>query len=316
MDTPATESTGLAPEQATALMAQILDGNGAEEPKKEDAEPQAKAPPEPEAKSDAEPQEEDAQNEDETITIEVDGKLVEVKKSELSDLVKGNLRQSDYTKKTMEVAEQRKAAEAEIQRARAERMQYAQGLQQAQAVLQAQLQEQSQTNWQQLLETDPVEYLKQQHLAQQRQAQLNQVMQQQQALHARNQHEQALQLQTHLQSQQQELLAKLPEWRDESKAKADREAIKTYLKDQGLADSEISTITDHRLVLLARKAMLHDQMIQKASAATKKVSNLPQKVERAGVQTSQNLDKRQSAFQRLSKSGKVEDAAAVFAGLI
>ena len=62
--------------------------------------------------------------------------------------------------------------------------------------------------------------------------------------------------------------------------------------------------------------MLYDQMIAKASAATKKVATLPQKVERPGVSEGPNNDKRTQAYQRLAKSGKVEDAAALFANLL
>ena len=66
---------------------------------------------------------------------------------------------------------------------------------------------------------------------------------------------------------------------------------------------------------MARKAMLYDQMVGKAAAAAKKVATLPNKVERPGGGETQNLDKRAAAFQRLSKSGRVEDAASLIAGL-
>jgi hypothetical protein len=61
--------------------------------------------------------------------------------------------------------------------------------------------------------------------------------------------------------------------------------------------------------------MLYDQMIAKASAAAKKVSTLPTKVERPGSGKT-GLDQRSSAFQRLTKSGSVDDAAAVFRSIL
>ena len=62
--------------------------------------------------------------------------------------------------------------------------------------------------------------------------------------------------------------------------------------------------------------MLYDQMMSKAQAAAKKVSTLPTKVERPGVAAeAPGLDKRTSAYQKLAKSGKVEDAAAIFASM-
>lgn len=267
---------------------------------------ETQADPDPETEEEADPEA------PQTFTIKVDGKDVQVSAAEMAEHYKNGLRQADYTKKTMEAAEQRKAAEAEAYKARQERMQYAQGLQQAQAVLQAQLQEQSQIDWAKLLETDPVEYLKQQHLANQRQARLNQIGQEQQQLHARFQHEQGQQMQAFLRSQQEELLAKLPEWKDESKATAERTAIKEYLKGQGLEDAQIDNISDHRVVVISRKAMLYDQMMSKAKAAAKKVENLPQRTERPGGGETQGLDGRTTAMKRLSQSGSVQDAAAVF----
>lgn len=321
MDTPATESSALDASQAAAEFERLLDPTPpADEPKTDEpATPDAETPSQEaqDKPTDDAPVEDAPSDADETVTILVDGKSVEVKKSELADHYKNGLRQADYTKKTMEVAEQRKAAEAETAKAREERQRYAQGLNQAQALLTAQLQEQSQIDWQKLLATDPVEYLKQQHLAQTRQAQLQQVAQAQQQLTLRQQAEQTQQMRAFLSTQQQELLAKLPEWKDDTKASAEKAQIKDYLKQQGFEDQALDNISDHRAVLLARKAMLYDQMMGKAQAATKRVQNLPQKVERPGTGAQANpLDGRTRAQQRLAKTGSLDDAAAVFAGIL
>lgn len=290
-----------------------------EQPAKPEAQATEPAEVEPETTPEATQADTDAETVDEAtpepekVTIEVDGKTVELTKAELADAYKNGLRQADYTRKTMEAAEQRKAAEAEATKAREERQKYAQGLQQAQLVLQAQIQDQSQVDWQQLLETDPVEYLKQQHLANKRQAKLSEIQQAQQQLHAEFQQEQAAQMQAFLRTQQDELLAKLPEWKDPAKAKVERAAITDYLKSQGLEESQINNITDHRVVILSRKAMLYDQMMSKAQAAAKKVSQLPQKVERPGGGETNPLDGRTKAMRDLEKSGSVRDAAKLFA---
>lgn len=320
MDTPSEASSALDANQAAAEIANLLDPPPAAQPNPEDT---AKAPPaEPEPPveedkpADPEPVEEASADPDATVTIEVDGKSVEVKKSELADYYKNGLRQADYTKKTMEVAEQRKAAEAEAAKAREERQKYAQGLNQAQALLTAQLQEQSQIDWQKLLDTDPVEYLKQERIFRERQAQLQQVAVEQQQLTARQQAEHAQQMRSFLDTQQQELLAKLPEWKDESKATADKARIKDYLKTQGFDDDALNRISDHRAVLMARKAMLYDQMMDKAQAAAKRVDNLPQKVQRPGAGNVNPLDGRTSAMRNHAKTGSVESAAAVLSRLL
>jgi hypothetical protein len=166
------------------------------------------------------------------------------------------------------------------------------------------------------LESDPVEYLKQQRIAQEQQAKLSQVyaeqqrVQQQEAAEAQQRHAQ------HLQDQREQLLAKIPAWRDDAKAKTEKAALREFLLTEGYDDETVGNLADSRAVVIARKAMLYDQMVAKASVAAKKVATLPTRVERPGVGDNPNLDKRSAAFQKLSKSGRVEDAAALFANLI
>jgi len=293
-----------------------------EPPKKEGAD--AAAEPvegqEPEAGNNAAEEGDDAQLSEEEgaeiVTVLVDGKPVELTKAQIAEAHKSGLRQADYTKKTTELAEQRKAAEAETAKARDERNQYAQNLQRNQALLEATLQEQQKIDWQALLDSDPVEYLKQQHLAQSRQAALQQTHQELQKVHELAKAEQETSFKKHLESQREQLLAKVPEWKDEAKMKAGTAEIKAYLKAAGYTDAEISTVHDHRAVLNVRKAMLYDQMIAKASAAAKKVQQLPQRVERAAGGESGSIDKRTTAFQKFNKSGSVEDAGALFSSIL
>lgn len=308
MDNPSEGSTGpLDVNQATSLFSEALD------PEKQAAAEPAAAPPEPEAAEAPQEAEAQASEAEPTVTVKIDGKDVEVP---LSELKNGYQRQADYTRKTMEVSEQRKAAEAERAQALQERQAYAANLQRMQAQLEGALQQQQQTNWEELLQSDPVEYLKQQHQAQARQAQLNQVYAEQQRMAALQQAEQAQVRQAYLAQQQEELLAKLPEWKDAQKAQAEKTALRDYLLESGYDRQTVETITDAKAVLLARKAMLYDQMVGKASAAAKRVSTLPTKVERPGTGDNPGLDRRSSAYQRLSKTGKAEDAAALFATIL
>ena len=248
-----------------------------------------------------------------TVTIKIDGKEVEVT---LDELKNGYQRQSDYTRKTMEAAEQRKAADAELNAAIQERRTYADNLQRMQIQLESALQEQNTIDWQRLIDTDPQEYLKQQHLYQQRQAQLQRNGIEQQQVNAKIQAEEQARFQSHLQAQQEELLAKLPEWKNDEKSKAEKVALREYLLNQGFDQKNVDNISDAKAVIMARKAMLYDKMMSKAQAVAKKVSSLPQKVEKPGVAETRNLDKRSNAFQRLSKSGSIDDAAAMFASIL
>jgi hypothetical protein len=306
MDNPATESTDLNTDTAAEAFAELIDREEGEQP----AEPE-----EAQAAQEEAPAEEstESQEEDPLVTIKVDGKDVQVP---LSELKNGYQRQADYTRKTMQVAEERKAAEAERQQALAERHQYAGNLQKLQAQIEGALAQQQNIDWQQLLENDPQAYLKERHLWEQRQAALQQNLSAQQQLAGQMQAEQARAYQGHLQAQQEQLLAKLPEWKDAEKAKAEKTALRDYLKSQGYDEQSVNSVADARAVLMARKAMMYDQMMSKAQTAQKKVSNLPTKVQQPGNGTNPGIDRRASAYQRLTKTGRVEDAAAVFASLL
>lgn len=305
MDNQATEpsTSPLTTEGAAEVFANLLDPEREREASAPPEVPTELSPPEPVDDPDA----------TQMVTVKIDGKDIEVP---LAELKNGYQRQADYTRKTQEVAEIRKATTAEQQAAAQERQAYASNLQKMQAQLEGALEQQQQTNWQALIESDPVEYLKQQHLWQQRQAAYQQNIAQQQQLATVLQAEQAKSYSDHLSTQQQELLAKLPDWKDEGKAAAEKAALRTYLLQQGYDEQAVSSVADARAVVMARKAMLYDQMLAKANTATKRVSNLPSRIERPGAGEPQGLDKRSSAFQRLSKSGRVEDAAAVFSTFI
>lgn len=327
LDTPSQESstTEMSVGDATQAFADLMDPPK-EKPAKAAPVAEVEADPEPEAEEEApevEAQEvepdanEVEEGADAPITLEVDGKQITLTKAELAEAYKNGLRQGDYTQKTMALAEQRKAAEAEVHKAQQERNAYAQNLQKMAAQLEGAIQQQQQIDWNALLDSDPVEFLKQKHLADQRQAALQQNQQQQQLVAQQIQADQAEQLKTHLSTQQQELLAKLPEWKDETKAKTERDAIKSYLATQGYEAKDIGAISDHRAVILARKAMRYDEMMAKAQAAAKKVSNLPTRVERPGVAVDRNpLDGRKSAMQRLSKTGSIDDATRLFESIL
>jgi hypothetical protein len=309
-----TETGSLDINQAGAAFAAMLDPV---EPPKEGAEPEPKLVPEaePNAQEEGDDAPESDAEGDSPVTVEIDGKTVELTKAQIAEAYKAGLRQADYTKKTQEIAEQRKTAEAETAKAREERTRYADGLQKAASLLEAQLQEQQQIDWQKLLESDPVEYLKQQHLAQARQAQLQQTYQQKQQLDAQAQAEHQAALKVHVENQRSELIAKIPAWKDEAAMKAGATELREYLKTQGLTEQEIYSVTDHRAIVQSYKAMQFDKMMEKAKAAEKRVPTIPQRVERPAGGEAKGIDRRAADFQRLQKTGSVDAAASVFANM-
>lgn len=255
-----------------------------------------------------EPEEEKETEEPEAkkYTVKVDGKDVDVSEDELKN---GYSRQQDYTKKTMELSAQRAQFEAQANQIQNEREQYQAQLQQLTQALGQQLG--NPPDWENLLENDPVEYLKQQHLFNQRQAAYQNAMQEQQRTQQQNEYAQSQHMQQVLANEKEQLLANLKSWSDPAKAEAEQTAISKDLIERGYTADQVKQITDHKLVILAREAMLYRQMVAKAKETTKKVEALPPRMQKPGVAV-RAPDGRTADFQALKKSGSISDATKLF----
>lgn len=262
-----------------------------------------------------EQQDDGKQAESDELTIEVDGKSVKLTKAELAEYYKNGLRQSDYTRKTMEAAEARKTAEAESSKARQEREAYAHKLNHFAIATHSQLEQVAAQLAETDVEADPIEYLRLERTLREGQAKLGQAQQELQHITAQQQQEQAQAMQAHMTAQWEQLTAKLPEWKDPAKAKAESTAIREYLGSQGF-ESQERDFTDYRAILLARKAMQYDALISRAKETAKKVQALPTKVERSGNPETSRPDGRTTAMKQLERTGSVDAAANAFAQFI
>jgi len=208
--------------------------------------------------------EEDNQEEDkpQVFTVKVDGKEIEVT---LDELQKGYSRTQDYTRKTQQVAEARKAAEAELQAVRAEREQYAQLLvaldQQVKAAAEPQI------DWDRLYKEDPIEYVRQREVMRENKEKAAAIQAERQRLAEIAQQEQMQQLQAVKEKEAQALLEAIPSWKDPAKAKAEKAMLVEFGQRMGFTPQELGNIYDHRVVLALRKAALYDQMQAKRKAS-------------------------------------------------
>lgn len=253
---------------------------------------------------------------DGTIELEVDGKPVKLTKAELAEHYKNGLRQQDYTRKTMEVSEQRKQADAEAQRARAERENYAQQLQNFAVTSESILAEQASVLTDELLRSDPVEYLAQQRTFQERQAKLHQAQQELARINGERQQEQQAQMQAYRAEQLEKLTEALPEWKDSKKATEEAGKIKDYLMSQGWNAEDVGGLSDHRHVLAARKAMLYDSLMTRAKEAAGKVAKAAPKVERPGTVQVAPTDGRTKLMKELKATGSKNVAAQLFENFV
>ena len=279
-----------------------------------------------EEESEEEAEEEESEESDEEVeedplyAVTVNGAEHEVT---LDELMKGYSRQSDYTKKTQEVSEQRKEFDAmkqhmaqEYQQIQAERNQYVQALQTLMEGSMGNVDKYANVDWETLKATDPIEYVTKREEFREAQEKIQGMQQEQQQVQRR----QAVQSQGEhrelLKKEHAALVEALPDWGNSNKQKDLSKGIRTYAMEQGFAKEEIDSLIDHRSILVLLKAKKYDQL-QKTDVRSKKLKNKP-RVIRAGTGRDKSADsksKRTAKMKRLRSSGHVDDAASILEDL-
>lgn len=301
MDTPANSTEQLAGEQETQEQAQ-----------EQEAEPQQEVEQVEEVVDDeAEVQEDDSQEEEPSYVVKAAGEEKEVP---LSELIKGYQLGADYTKKTTEVAEQRKLVEAErgaIEEAKYARDSYAQRLQAIDNFLTSQM---PQEDLQSLKENDPIGYAVKVAELSEKKEQLQAIRAEQGRIAQEQQSDYARAMSDRVQQEASKLAQVLPEFSDPAKGDNFRKEIRSYGKTLGFTEEELSQVYDSRHVLTLHKAMMYDKLQKSKPAITKKVNEAPRML-RAGTSGSNKQSDAQKLTQQqtqLRTSGKVRDAAALF----
>ncbi len=169
-------------------------------------------------------------------------------------------------------------------------------------------------DWQKLRVDDPSEYAaKKQEIAERRE-EIEKMKREayqsyQQASQQQEQEAQQKRMEQ-LQVEQEALLQKLPDWKDPEKAQAEKTKLVGYLTTQGFDENDVMGASDHRLIVLARKAMLYDESQGKSDAARKKVQKVP-KVLKPGAPKSNEQQQKESedkVRQRLRSKGDLDSA--------
>ena len=259
---------------------------------------------------DSEIEDEDEVEEEQTFTVKAAG---EEKQVTLDELVKSYQLGSDYTKKTQELAEQRKVIETEakaIIEARQVRDEYSQRLQAVEQFLTGT--NDSQEDLTSMKENDPIGYAvrvaemtEKKEQLQLIRAEQNRIAQQQQA--DRNQ-----QMQKFIQQEAAKLTEVLPEFSDKTKGEQIRNEIRNYGKQIGFTDEELGSVYDSRHVLTLHKAMMYDKLVKSKPGMKKKVSEAPRMAKNGAKVKESVTDKTKKQMQRLKQTGSARDAAAIF----
>ena len=200
----------------------------------------------------------DADESDDQVFVMKDGKEVTLK--ELND---GYLRQSDYTKKTQAIAEEKKAVEAE-KALIGPKLQILKDIESELGELV--MGDLSRIDWASIRDSDPSQYL---------------------ALkEAKEQREQAV---TNLKAKRDQLIAeqaqveaaKLHEslgWSDQKSREGDIKLIQNYVKASEIPDEVFSSVTNHKLMTAILKAAKYDQLQSKKPEIMRKVRQAPRPV--------------------------------------
>ena len=280
-----------------------------------------------------EPEEEESEEDDDhegTEEREVEGQDLyavtidgEEHQIPLDELLKGYSRQSDYTRKTQQVSEQRKEFDAmkqnmaqEYQQIQAERNQYVQSLQNLMETSMGNVDKFANIDWETMKETDPIEYVTKREEFREAQEKVQGMRNEQQMAQQRQASQEQTSRQELLQREHSALIDALPDWGNPNKQKGLAKGIRDYAMGQGFAKEELDSLVDHRSILVLLKARQYDQL-QKADVKSKKLKNKP-RVIRAGTGRDKDADsksKRTAKMKRLRGSGHVDDAASILEDL-
>lgn len=226
----------------------------------------------------------------------------------IDELRLGYMRQDDYQRKTQEVSKAKQAAQEEAMQAVAQlQAQNVQELKTLEAwIAQVAAPEMQGVNWNTLATSDPAEFVRLSHRANQLQALKQQVSQKlQQAEQQRISQENAKRAQAIEQAQSQ-LTQEIPNWDADL-----QQALVKSGRDYGFSDDELAKIDDPRFVKVLHAAHQWAALQAKGPIAEKKVSVVP-KILKSGATPSRS-DKTRAQYDqlrlRVKKSGGKDHAA-------
>ena len=221
---------------------------------------------------------------DENMLVKVKINGVE-KEVPLSELKNGYQRQSDYTSKTQSLAQEKQ----EVDAARQKYEQYVQSIPMLFEVAQNNLQQAQQALYSpemmELAQTDPGEYVAQKakiesEIVKNSQA-LGQMEGQWKVYQEETQQYRQQVMNEVLQKANEILTKELPGWADGSV----KPALAEYGRSIGFTDEDLSSVYDHRQLLVLNKARLYDELVKKSQASKKATGTVPPKTITPGTTT-------------------------------
>jgi len=219
------------------------------------------------------------------------------------DLIpKGLMMESDYRKKTMSLAEERKAF-AEQQ------SKFDEKVKDLELSLQMDVDDLSSPEFIELKEIDPEAYLSKFETAQKKSEKLKKYRAD---VEKRKQEEK----QKKINEQFAKWSEAVPEWLDSEVMEKDvKNTVKT-LRDAGFDDDEMKDFYDHRLMAVFRKAALYDQVKSTSAKAKQKASAPKSTAPAAKLDVNESRQEFNKSLNSLKTSGRMSDAQAAIKKLL
>lgn len=308
------QSTSLTQDQAAGEFLSLLTPKGPEktaEPQEGTESTEATAPADPSGSPDAE-QSAETSTADTTETApettpdtgQGDQRTVEEMKRDLL---------ADHTRKTMALADQRKTLETDTTDMRAKRQAYAERLTAVDEALKSlEAAEPDAATLERLRKENPAEYAAVRADLQANRDRRAAVQAEQERVRREERAEQAKLAEQRFAEERDKILAAVPEWKDPAKAEAAGRELVATAQQYGFSGADIQAgFHDHRIVLLLRDAAAYRQLKAKVPETKKKVEALKAATPGARTTPDRSVGEKK-ALDRLSQSGRKDDAAAVF----
>jgi hypothetical protein len=296
-----------------------------EEPKKTEAKPaEAETPPpeeaeestdEAESESDAEEQPEEDQEKPATVKLDAKANalvtLEDGTEVPLKELISGNLRQQDYTRKTQELSSNRKMLEEAAQRFVNQDKQVKEFAEFARKVVESYAPKPPDPS---RINSDPIGYLQEKEAFEKASQTWRQLAESQQSISQRLEASEGSKTQAELAQETRALVERIPSLATPEGWRAFKtEATDIGGKAYGFAPEEIEGIKDHRYVLALKDAIEYRKLQGKKMEAVRAAKDAPSPV-RAAARPAPNRSTQQTQkvlTERARKTGSVEDIAAL-----
>lgn len=223
--------------------------------------------------------------------------------------------ESDFTKKTMALAEERKQAQAKVAQLQQQEQFLSQNLPVAMQVLQASIPPAPDPA---MRDYDLGSYIAQKEAHEAGKQQLNQLYAAQQRMQAQQQEASQAARQAAINENRAKLLEAMPELKNDQKRQEMQATLSEGIKAYGFEPSEMENVYDYRVIQALSDAVKYRRLMAEKPKVEGKARQAPP-VQKPGKRKSiaeQRAQAKKSQFDRLKQTGSAKDGAALLADLM